>query len=316
MKIFLLALSLILPLAATAQMPVERAVAITFDDLPFASVPTEDNAALEHMSGRLLQSIQASHVPTVGFVNEAKLYREGNLDPARVEWLRRWLAAGFELGNHTYSHPSLNRVPLDAFEADLLRGETVTRPLLQSAGQTLRWFRHPFLHLGKTPEVRAAFQDFLTGHGYRAAPVTVNNSEWMFAVAYARAQAQGDQDSARRIGAAYVPYMEAVFARTEQLALDLFGRNIPHVLVLHANSLNADYFAALAAMLKQRGYRFINLDQALQDRAYLSSMAYEGNEGESWLEGWSRAAGLRPSQQAPVPALVKQWAGAAAIRGY
>ncbi len=316
MRICLLLLSLILPLAAAAQLPVERAVAVTFDDLPFASAPAEDNAALEQMTGRLLQSIQTSRVPAVGFVNEAKLYREGSLDPARVEWLRRWLAAGFELGNHTYSHPSLNRVPLDAFEADLLRGETVTRPLLQSAGQTLRWFRHPFLHLGKTPEVRAAFQDFLTGHGYRVAPVTVNNSEWVFAVAYARAQAQGDPDSARRIGAAYVPYMEAVFARTEQLALDLFGRNIPHVLVLHANALNADYFTALAAMLKQRGYRFITLDAALQDRAYLSPITINGNEGESWLEGWSRHAGLRPSQQAPVPALVKQWAGSAAVRGY
>ncbi|MBI5751559.1 MAG: polysaccharide deacetylase family protein [Hydrogenophilales bacterium] len=316
MRIYLLFFSLIFPLVVSAQMPVERTLAITFDDLPFASVPSEDNAALEHMTGRLLQSLQASHAPTVGFVNEAKLYREGSLDPARVEWLRRWLAAGFELGNHTYSHPSLNRVPLDAFEADLLRGEAVTRPLMQSAGQTLRWFRHPFLHLGKTPEVRAAFQDFLTGHGYRAAPVTVNNSEWVFAVAYARAQAQGDQDSARRIGAAYVPYMEAVFTRTEQLALDLFGRNIPHVLVLHANSLNADYFSALAAMLKQRGYRFITLGEALQDRAYQSPMAYSGIEGESWLEGWSRAAGLRPSQQAPVPGFVIQRAGPAAYRGY
>jgi peptidoglycan/xylan/chitin deacetylase (PgdA/CDA1 family) len=312
----LLLFFLIFPLAAAAQLPAERAVAVTFDDLPFASVLTEDNAALEHMTGRLLQSIQASHVPTVGFVNEAKLYREGNLDPERVEWLRRWLAAGFELGNHTYSHPSLNRVPLDAFEADLLRGETVTRPLIQGAGQTLRWFRHPFLHLGKTPEVRAAFQDFLTGHGYRVAPVTVNNSEWVFAVAYARAQAQGDQESARRIGAAYVPYMEAVFTRTEQLALDLFGRNIPHVLVLHANSLNADYFSALAAMLKQRGYRFITLDEALKDRAYQSPMAYSGIEGESWLEAWSRAAGLRPSQQAPAPGFVTQRAGPAAYRRY
>lgn len=312
----LLLLSLILPLAAAAQMPVERAVAVTFDDLPFASAPAEDNAALEQMTGRLLQSIQASHVPTVGFVNEAKLYREGSLDPARVEWLRHWLAAGFELGNHTYSHPSLNRMPLDAFEADLLRGETVTRPLLQSAGQTLRWFRHPFLHLGKTPEVRAAFQNFLSTHGYRVAPVTVNNSEWVFAVAYARAQAQGDTDSVRRIGAAYVPYIEAVFARTEQLALDLFGRSIPHVLVLHANSLNADYFPALAAMLKQRGYRFIALDEAIKDRAYLSPMAYSANKGESWLEAWSRAAGLRPSQQAPVPGFVTQWAGPAAYRGY
>jgi peptidoglycan/xylan/chitin deacetylase (PgdA/CDA1 family) len=252
----------------------------------------------------------------VGFVNEAKLYRDGRLDPARVALLRSWLRAGFELGNHTYSHPSLNRVPLDTFEADLLRGETVTRPLMHDEGLTLRWFRHPFLHQGKTPDVRSEFERFLAEHGYTVAPVTVNSSEWVFAVAYSRAQAQGDQESVRRIGAAYVPYMEAVFTRAEQLALDLFGRNIPQVLVLHANSLNADYFTALAAMLKQHGYRFITLDEAIRDRAYLSPLAFDGNEGESWLESWSRAAGLRPPQAVPVPGFVTQWAGFAAYRGY
>jgi len=312
----LLLIFLLLPLAAAAQMPTERALSITVDDLPFASVPEEDDEYLGRMTAQLLQSLQAARVPAVGFVNEAKLYRDGNLDPARVDLLRNWIKAGFDLGNHTYSHPSLNRVPLDVFLADLLRGEAVTRPLMQSEGRSLRWFRHPFLHLGTTPEVRAGFQDFLAAHGYVVAPVTVNNSEWVFAVAYARAQAQGDQEAARRIGAAYVPYMEAVFKQAEQLALDLFGRPIPHVLVLHANSLNADYFAALAGMLRQRGYRFIALDDALRDSAYASPMELSGIEGESWLERWARHAGLRPSQPPPVPGFVTRWAGAAAQRGY
>ena len=316
MKIWLLALVLLLPGTVAAQPPAGRAVAITFDDLPFAAVPAEDDASLARLTTRLLQHLQTGQVPAVGFVNEAKLYREGSLDPARVGLLRSWLQAGFELGNHTASHPSLNRVPLDAFEADLLQGETVTRPLMQSAGRTLRWFRHPFLHLGTTPEVRSAFQEFLAAHGYTAAPVTVNNSEWVFAVAYARAQAEGDSEAAQRIGAAYAPYMDAVFARAEQQALDLFGRPIPHVLVLHANALNADYFDALAAMLRQRGYRFIELADALKDSAYASSIGYSGFNGESWLELWSRQAGLRPTQQPPVPGFVTQWAGPAANRGY
>jgi len=268
------------------------------------------------MTARLLQHLQVDQVPAVGFVNESKLYRDGILDAERVDLLRSWIQAGFELGNHTYSHPSLNRAPLDAFEADVLRGEAVTRALMQSEGRSLRWFRHPYLHLGKTPDVRAAFQDFLAAHGYTVAPVTVNNSEWVFAVAYSRAQAQGDQDAARRIGEAYIPYMEAEFARSEQLALDLFGRAISHVVVLHANSLNADHFGALAAMLKQRGYRFISLDDALRDSAYAMQPGFSGIEGESWLDRWARAAGLRPMQPPAVPGFVTQWAGAAAYRGY
>jgi peptidoglycan/xylan/chitin deacetylase (PgdA/CDA1 family) len=303
MRRWLLFIVLLLPLLAAAQMPAQPAVAITFDDLPYAAVPTDDDAALQRMTARLLHSLQTEQVPAVGFVNEAKLYREGTLDPARVDLLRRWLEAGFELGNHTYSHLSLNRVPLEAFEADLLQGETVTRPLMQGEGRTLRWFRHPFLHQGTSLEVRTAFKDFLATHGYAVAPVTVNSAEWVFAAAYARAQAQGDADAARRIGAAYVP-------------LDLFGRPIAHVLVLHANTLNAEYFDALAAMLRQRGYRFVSLDEALRDRAYASPTGLGGVEGESWLECWARQAGLRPPLPPPVPGFVTQWTGAAALRGY
>ena len=312
----LLFIVLLLPLLAAAQMPAQPAVAITFDDLPYAALPADDDAALQRMTARLLQRLQADRVPAVGFVNEAKLYREGTLDPARVDLLRSWLKAGFDLGNHTYSHPSLNRIPLAAFEADLLQGETVTRPLMQGEGRTLRWFRHPFLHQGATAEVRTAFAQFLTTHGYAVAPVTVNSAEWVFAAAYSRAQAQGDADAARRIGAAYAPYMQAVVTQAEQLALDLFGRPIAHVLVLHANALNADYFDALAAMLRQRGYRFIALDDALRDSAYASPVGLDGVEGESWLECWARQAGLRPSLPPPVPGFVTQWAGAAALRGY
>ena len=310
----LLLLFFLLPFAAVATPA--PTVAITFDDLPFAAVPAEDDAQLAIMTARLLRSLQAEQVPAVGFVNEAKLTRDDTLDPRRVGLLRSWIRAGFELGNHTYSHPSLNRIPLDAFEADLLRGETVTRPLMQSEGKSLRWFRHPFLHQGATPEVRRAFQAFLAAHAYVVAPVTVNSAEWVFAAAYARALEQGDEAAARRIGAAYVPYMQTVFAQAEQLALDLFGRPIAHVLVLHANALNADYFDALAAMLRQRGYRFISLDEALKDSAYASPPGSSGVKGESWLEGWARQAGLRPPLPPPVPGFVTRWAGAAALRGY
>ncbi len=309
-------LFLLLPWAAAADLPRSPAVAITFDDLPYAAVPADDADALRAINARLLQHLQNAGVPATGFVNEAKLYRDGQLEAARVDLLRNWLRAGFELGNHTHSHPSLNRIPLDAFEADLLQGEAITRPLAQAAGQPLRWFRHPFLHLGPSAEVRTAFQAFLTAHGYRIAPVTVNNAEWVFAAAYARALAQGDTDAAQRIGDAYLPYMEAVFVQAEQLALDLFGRPIAHVLVLHANTLNADRFDALAAMLKQRGYRFVSLDEALTDPAYASPVGVSGLEGESWLERWARHAGLRPALAPPVPGFVKQWAGPAAYRGY
>jgi peptidoglycan/xylan/chitin deacetylase (PgdA/CDA1 family) len=312
----LLCLALLLPFAATAQPAAQRTMAITFDDLPYASVPSEDDAALADLTARLLQALQAAGIPAVGFVNESRLSREGSLLPARVNLLQAWLDAGHELGNHTYSHVSLNRVPFDAYTANVLQGEAVTRPLAQAAGRPLRWFRPPYLHLGQTAAVRADFDAFLAARGYRVAPVTVNHSEWVFAVAYARARAQGDAEAAQRIADVYLPYMEAELARAEQLALDRFGRAIPHVLLLHANALNADHAGALTARLQQRGYRFVALDAALQDSAYATPLGTTLIEGESWLEHWSRAAGLRPAQPPAVPGFVRQWAGPAAYRGY
>lgn len=319
MKYWLAILALFCRLAAADPLAEDRAVAFTFDDLPFAAVPSEDDAYLAGMTQRLLDSVRQAGAPAVGFVNEKKLYREGQLDPARVDLLRSWLKAGFDLGNHTYSHLSLNQVPLKVFENDFLRGETVTRPLVQEEGHNLHWFRHPYLHVGKTDAEITEFQDFLTAHGYAIAPVTVNDSEWVFADAYAKAQEAGDAALAQRIGAAYIPYMSGVFDWAEKLTDDLFGHPIPQVLLLHANSLNADYFGQLAAMLRQRGYRFVTLAEALKDPAYSTPLQVTGLAGESWLERWSREAGLRPPPPPPVPGFVMQQAGRNAMamdRGY
>ena len=87
----------------------------------------------------------------IGFVNEGKLTVMGEgLDgqDARLGLLRKWLAKGFELGNHTYSHQSLNEIPIEEFEADVVRGEPATAALLGSHGRKLRYFRHPFLQVG------------------------------------------------------------------------------------------------------------------------------------------------------------------------
>ena len=88
-RLLLLAL-LCLPGAAAAQT-----VAVTFDDLPYVSVPAEDDAALADLTARLLQQLRDANANAVGFVNESRLTREGGLVPARVELLRAWLRAGF-----------------------------------------------------------------------------------------------------------------------------------------------------------------------------------------------------------------------------
>ncbi|WP_223247447.1 polysaccharide deacetylase family protein [Sulfuriferula sp. AH1] len=297
----------------------QREMAVTFDDLPFVEGGIDNNwTTLRARADELLRQITANHIPAVGFVNEAKLYRQGQLDEQSVASLGDWLDAGLELGNHTYSHAALSRMPLEQFEQDVIRGETVTSSLLAARGMKLRYFRHPYLQVGNDIATRTAFEKFLAGRGYIIAPVTVNHAEWIFAAAYDRAEQQGDQAALQRVAAAYISYMGKVLANAEQQSMELFGRQIRQVLLLHANSLNADHFGELVAMLKQRGYLFITLADALRDPAYSSVNTYAGTIGVSWLDQWALTVGLTPQKDEAVPVFVKGLAGlpVTAYRGY
>lgn len=275
--------------AILAAVLMTRQVAVTFDDLP--AVPQSIPLARQQTLTRdLLRSIKAAGVPAIGFVNEGKLVAGGKTDPQRVKLLEQWLDAGLELGNHTYSHRDLHHVDVAWYERDIADGERVTRPLLKKRGRELRWFRHPFLHTGRSIETRDRIETFLRKRGVRVAPVTLDNSEWIFARAYENAIARGDEELKRRLGIEYVAYMDRKLAYFEEQSQSLFGRNIPHILLVHANALNADWFDELAASMKKRGYSFIALERAMADPAYRSADMYAGPAGLTWLHRWAITA--------------------------
>jgi peptidoglycan/xylan/chitin deacetylase (PgdA/CDA1 family) len=282
---------------------------VSFDDLPAtpAGVLANDVASLEALTGKLLREVRKYNVPAVGFVNEGKLFVEG-AGPSdvngRIGLLRMWLDAGVELGNHTYSHADLNTMPLDRFQADVLRGETVTRGLLKQKGQTLRYFRHPFLHVGSDLKVRQAFEAFLLKHGYTVVPVTVDNDEFVYAAAYAEALRSGNTRVAERIADDYLRYINEVFTFFEDVSKRVTGREIPQILLLHANRLNADRFDALAEALRQRGYTFVSVAQALEDPAYRQRDEFVGAPGNSWFNHWEITAGRSPVPTPKPPAWI------------
>jgi peptidoglycan/xylan/chitin deacetylase (PgdA/CDA1 family) len=286
-----------------------RSIAVTFDDLPLGGrVPRADRPVVFR---RLTSAIGAVRLPAIGFVNERQLYVDGALDSSEVGLLRAWLDAGLDLGNHSYSHPDLHRVALSSFTGEVLKGETVTRALLAERGRSPGYFRHPFLHTGRSIAVRDSLNNFLAQHGYRVAPVTHDNAEWIFALAYERALQRGDGPVAGRIAQAYVPYMERKLEYWERQSIRLFDREIPQVLLLHANRLNADRLAELVGMLRGRGYRLIGLDEALRDPAFASPDTYSGPAGISWLHRWAltRGPGHILSDEPTAPQFVLQEAG-------
>lgn len=286
-------------LAVSGAAAGESLIAITVDDLPING-PDAGLAELRRINHAVVEALRTGSVPAVGFVNEAKLYRTGEVD-GRIALLDAWLAAGLELGNHTYSHADLNQVGLAAYEEEIVRGETVTRLLSEQRGRSLRLFRHTFLRTGATETDRDGLLAFLMARGYVMVPVTVENDDWYFNARYAKARAAGDAALAARIGEAYLAHWTTMLDWYDALARRTFGRPVDHVALLHDNALNADYLPRVLALMRARGLRFATVDEVLKDPAYAHEDRYVGRWGKSWLQRWAFTDGNDTLGQEPDP---------------
>jgi len=292
----LLLVALALPLYA--QKPAHREIAITIDDLPAAGGNSMTGTEIIEMTSKLLGTLRDQKVPAVGFVNERKLYKLGEVDD-RIKALSMWPEYGFELGNHTFSHASLNRVGLKAWEEEIVRGETVTRMLLSQHNMQLRYFRHPYLDTGRDLETRRQAEAFLVERGYRIAPITMDAWDWMYAGVYEDARRRGDTALEQKLVDSYHDYTNQVFDYYEKFSKDLIGYEPKQILLLHGNWLEADHISELLDLLRKRGYQFITLQDALSDSAYSLPDEYVGEEGTSWIDHWAITRG-HPPQNTPV----------------
>jgi peptidoglycan/xylan/chitin deacetylase (PgdA/CDA1 family) len=269
----------------------QREIAVTIDDLPLVASAVKDSSEYIRITEKLVNSLRNSGIRAVGFVNEEKLFQDGELMPYRLKALDLWLERGQDLGNHSYSHYSLHKVSYNVYTEDILKGQVFTSQLLELRGRKIVYFRHPYLHTGRTIELRDSVTDFLEEHGYKVAPVTIDNSEWIFAKAYEESYRKNDSTTMEYVISEYIPYMLEKVSYFENQSLALLGYNIKHILLLHANRLNADSGDKLFHALKEKGYKFISLDEALTDPAYSSKDNFTGAAGISWLHRWAISEG-------------------------
>lgn len=277
-------------LVAQSQPKPDRQVAVTIDDLPSGMADRLPAADITAMTAKLLGTLRDQKIPVVGFVNEKKLYKPGEVDE-RIKALAMWLDYGFELGNHTFSHASLNQIQLKDWEEEVVRGETVTRMLLAQHKMKLRYFRHPYLDTGRDLLTRRQAEEFLTQRGYRIAPITLDGWDWMFAGLYEDAMKRNDTPLQQQIVKEYLAHHDAAIAYAEQASAKVVGYEPRQILLLHASNLEADHIGELLDLLRKRGYRFISLEDALSDPAYSLPDNYVGEEGTGWIDHWAISQG-------------------------
>jgi peptidoglycan/xylan/chitin deacetylase (PgdA/CDA1 family) len=259
--------------------PIE--VAITVDDLP--RVPwTSDPSSADEVLHRLVTAFERHHLPPVtGFVNGQRLEEH----PEDRKSLERWVRAGNSLGNHTYSHLDLARVPLETFYENVRRNEKVLESLQGAPvpGRDWRVFRYPYLQEGTNQEAREAVRAYLFSRGYRIAEVSVDFEDWQWFPIFARCSGAGDEQGLHALRVRYRRAARETLVESDKLARTLFGRRIRQILLLHAGEFTAEMIEDLLDEYEAMGVRFVSLDDALQDSVYHLDPRFARNWGSPFL---------------------------------
>jgi len=255
-------------------------VAVTFDDLPLNGELAPDTTR-DGIVAAVLPILKKFGLPPVyGFVNAKKLERSEDGAAA----LRRWVAGGQRVGNHTYAHIDLHKSTPEAFLAELSQNEPALE-LLDPSGNW-RWLRYPFLSEGDTTEKRRQVRATLKDRGYRIAQVTLDYEDYLWNTAYARCVATHDTKSIAWLRSSYLDIAKAYLRGNRQMADLVFGHPIKHVLLLHLGAFSSTILPDLFDLMKKEGFTFVTLEEAQSDPAYDTDPDAGSKYGGTLLEQW------------------------------
>ena len=237
-----------------------QSVAFTFDDGPKLAPtpllsPAQRNAAM-------LKALSEHHVRAGFFVT----LNNGANTPEGLALLKAWGEAGHLIGNHTVTHPDLNskEITLKAYEDEVMACDAVIR----TVPGYRKFLRFTFLREGNTPEKRDGMRAFLKGLGYRNAYVTLDTSDWRLD-AHLRAKLEANPKLE------LAPYRNVYLAHLEQradaykeLSQKLLGRQIPQVMLMHHNLLNALFLDDAIRLFESKGWKIVDPEQAYADPVY------------------------------------------------
>jgi peptidoglycan/xylan/chitin deacetylase (PgdA/CDA1 family) len=154
----------------------------------------------------LLTAFQRHQTPVTGFLIQQRVE---SLGPTGTRILKDLISRGFDLGNHTWSHPDINELSPEQIEQEIVDGESTIGRLMNEAGKKIEFFRFPMNHTGDTKEKHDKIAAFLARRGYRLATCTIDTSDYLFNDAYGRMLARSDSVAARKLRLEYLAYTSA-----------------------------------------------------------------------------------------------------------
>lgn len=264
-----------------------QSVAFTFDDGPKLS-PTPVLSPQERNES-LLKALKSHRAKAGLFVTLGT----GADRPEGLALAKAWGEAGHFVGNHTVSHPDLNAAAttLAGYQAEILACDAVIRTLPGYRA----WFRFTFLREGNTPEKRDGMRAFLAEKGYRNAYVSLDTSDWRIDQRLKEILTKDPKADLAPVRKVYLTHLRQRAEAYRALALRLFGREVPQVLLLHHNLLNALFLDDALKLFEGMGWKIISPEAAFADPVY-SFQPERQAPGQSLLINIARSLGVKPAE--------------------
>ena len=190
------------------------------------------------------------------------------------ERLDAYSNAGFLLANHSHSHQSPTKIPLEKYIADINQADE----LLKNRKGFVPFYRFPFLQHGNTKESRDRLREHLASTGYKIGYVTVDNLDWYMNSLLQQALAKGQHVDYEKLGELYVEVMTQAVTFYDDIAIKYLNRSPKHTLLLHENDITALFIGDLITALKRNNWRIISANDAFTDpiAAELPDVIHQG----------------------------------------
>lgn len=145
------------------------------------------------------------------FANPCK----GDSAGGAIPQLKKYVDAGFLVGNHTCTHPRLDNVGFMQFSKDAAKADTLLGPLYKDQ----KFFRYPFLNESKDEKLRDQMRDWLKANQYQNGMVSIDNDEYIFSWAINKAKVSGKKIDYKKIEALFLKHLIGAVEFYEQLAV-------------------------------------------------------------------------------------------------
>lgn len=228
-------------------------IAITFDDAPTQDTPVLSEA---ERAKKILSTLKQHYIKQAGF-----FVITGNIHKNNEKILRDYANAGHVLGNHSHTHLSPSAVSIDAYNADVVKADSVMKSLHGSVS----FYRYPFLNEGRTKEKRDSIRSQLAALNLANGYVTVDNYDWFLNGELRKAVQAGKKVNYEKLKKIYIDHIFQSILFYDAIAVRYLGRSPNHVLLLHENDLAALFLGDLLTHLRNSGWKFIDLLEAYND---------------------------------------------------